>query len=244
MSGENESGAQEGNEDAGLLEDLKAQGQEPEGEEGGQEPTQEEGKETEPKVDAEPKMFTEDYVKKLRTSEARTRVKLRQAEAQLSNRGPQIDPSTGQPVTPQVGSEGAYRDPRVDGLIAEQTDAKLSSKLSEIKADPDFSEIYDEVDEEGVPFEARLLEKAKELQWPIEQLDALALKMSRSKIFGKIKQRGIDEAYKSQSAKANGSAEKNVSSGKNVEAGEVDSIEDAINKTMKEKGITDLSNLG
>ena len=119
----------------------------------------------------------------------------------------------------------------------------LSNKLTEIKADPYFAELFTETDEEGVTFEEKLLETAVEKQWPIEELDALVFKMEKTKLMGGVKQKGVDEAYKSMSTKAKGSAEKNVSSGKNVEEGKVDNIDDAVKAAMKEHGVTDLSNL-
>ncbi len=189
-----------------------------------------------------PKTFDESYVKGLRAENARYRRELRVEQAR-NTRASQLSygypnepsyPQAGQPQAVQ-GPQEVY-DPRVDDIM-------LSNKLNEIKIDPDFSEIYNEVDEEGITFEERLLEKAAGLQWPIDELDALALKMSKTKLLGKAKQKGIDEAYKSLSSKAASSAERNVSSGKSIEEGEVKDIDDAVKKAMKEHGVTNLSEL-
>ena len=119
----------------------------------------------------------------------------------------------------------------------------LANKLGEIKADPYFGELFNETDEEGRTFEEKLLEKAYETSWPIDELDALVFKMEKEKLLGKVKQKGIDEAYKSMSAKAQASGERNVSSGKNIEQGEIKNVDDAIKASMKELGITSLKEL-
>jgi hypothetical protein len=229
--------------DTQLAEDLKAQkdGQEPEA---GQEPA----KQTEPTEPIEetkppePKTFDENYVRGLRAENARYRRQLRETEASIPNivqseiqrvLYPQGQQGQGYP---QAGQPQEYYDPRVDDML-------LAKKMGEIKADPYFGELFAEVDEEGRTFEERVLETAVEKQWPIAELDALVFKMEKEKLFGRVKQKGIDEAYKSMSTKAQGSAEKNVSSGKSVEEGEVETIDDAVKKAMKEHGVTSLSEL-
>lgn len=196
----------------------------------------------------EAKTFDEDYVKGLRAENAKTRIKYRELENSIptivqsevqkvlyGNQG-QGYPQAGEPNY-QPQPQGQVYDPRVDDII-------LSNKLSEIKADPYFAELFAEVDEEGRPFEEKLLETAIEKQWPIDELDALVFKMEKAKLLGKTKQSGIDEAYKSMSTKAQGSADRNTSSGKNVEEGEVTNVDDAVKKAMKEHGVTNLSELG
>jgi len=212
----------------------------------GQEPTADSTKTKE----VEPKTFDENYVKGLRAENARYRRKLRETESSIpnivqsevqkilyGNQGQQGYSQTGQPYQPvQQRQTTQLYDPRVDDML-------LSNKLNEVKADPYFKELFNEVDEEGRTFEERLLETAVEKQWPIEELDALVFKMEKAKILGKSRQSAIDEAYKSMSQKAQGSAEKNVSSGKNVEEGEVNNVDDAVKKAMKEHGVTSLSDL-
>ena len=228
--------------DTQKTEDL-AEGQEPEVKEEGQEPEKET---TEP--EAEPKTFDEEYVKGLRRENAKHRRELRDLENSvpglvqgevkriLSGQG-QVDPRTGQPAgQPAAGQpdQGKVFDPRVDDML-------LSNKLTEIKADPYFKELFTETDEEGRTFEEKLLEKAVELSWPIGELDALVFKMEKSKLLGGVKQKGIDEAYKSMGTKAEGSADKGVSSGKSAQEGEVKTIDDAIEKTKKELGVSNIS---
>ena len=221
--------------DTQLAEELKAQGQEPTEPTEPVEPT--EPKEpVEPKEPAkeEPKMFEEKYVKGLRAENAKYRRQLRDEQAkgqQVNQFGQPIDPRTGLPgQTPQVGQpnqpyqqpqQGPVYDPRVDDML-------LENKMSALKKDEYLGELFNEVDDEGRTFEERLLETAVQKGVPIEDLDALAWKMEKEKILGKVKQKGIDESYESMKNKDQGSAEKNVSSGKNVEGGEVDTIEDAI----------------
>ena len=194
----------------------------------------------------EPKVFDENYVKALRAENARYRRQLRETENSIPN----IVASEvqrllyGQNQYPQgTGYQQGYQpqgqevyDPRVDDMI-------LANKLGEIKADPYFGELFNEIDEEGRTFEEKLLEKAYETSWPISELDALVFKMEKEKLLGKVKQKGIDEAYKSMSAKAQASAERNVSSGRNTNDGEVETIDDAVKKAMKEHGITSFSEL-
>ena len=218
--------------DTQLAQDLQAQreeGQEPEAEaepalpEQPQEPEQQ-----------QPKTFDENYVKALRAENAKYRRMARDAEARLyqpPQPQPGQDPQVGQ------GQPQEYYDPRVDDLL-------LDRKISDIKADPYFSELFAEVDDEGMTFQERLLERAAELQWPISELDALAFKMEKDKLLGKVKQKGIDEAYKSMSAKAAAAPERVVSSGATVTEGEVKNVDDAFNKAKKELGVTNLSNLG
>jgi hypothetical protein len=194
----------------------------------------------------EPKVFDENYVKALRAENARYRRQLRETENSIPN----IVASEvqrllyGQNQYPQgAGYQQGYQpqgqevyDPRVDDMI-------LANKLGEIKADPYFGELFNEIDEEGRTFEEKLLEKAYETSWPISELDALVFKMEKEKLIGKVRQKGIDEAYKSMSAKAQASGERNVSSGRNTNDGEVETIDDAVKKAMKEHGITSFSEL-
>jgi len=219
------------------------------GKEAGQEPVPgikpEEGKE-EPKAQ-EAKTFDEDYVKGLRRENAKYRRQLRDTESSIPNivqsevsrllygQGQeQGSPQAGQPTQP--AQSGEFYDPRVDDIL-------LSNKLSEIKADPYFSELFSETDDEGRTFEEKLLEEAVAKSWPIAELDALAFKMEKEKLLGKVRQKAVDETYKNLSAKAASSGEKNVSSGKNIEEGEVETIDDAIDKAKKEHGVTNLSEL-
>lgn len=236
-------------EESGTQEETNVQnteGQEPEGDTEGQEPTAESTKTKE----AEPKTFDENYVKGLRAENAKYRRQARDLESSIpkivqnevnriiqGNQGQQGYPQAGQPYQPgQQQQTTQLYDPRVDDML-------LANKLNEVKADPYFKELFNEVDDEGRTFEERLLETAVEKQWPIEELDALVFKMEKAKILGKSRQSAIDEAYKSMSQKAQGSAEKNVSSGKNVEEGEVNNVDDAVKKAMKEHGVTSLSDL-
>jgi len=232
--------------DTQLIEDLKAQNEQPE--------AQDEQAATEPEqqqeVKPEPKMFPEDYVKGLRAENAKYRRQLR--EEQARNQQPvrptgypyQQQPAY-QPGYPQAGypQQPQVYDPRVDQILAEQEDFKLNNKLSEIKADPYFSELFDEVDDEGRTFEEKLLEKALETQWPISELDALVFKMEKNKLIGRVKQKGIDEAYLSMKNKQAAAPERTVSSGKNLEPGEINTVDDAIRAAMKESGVTSLSEL-
>jgi hypothetical protein len=214
-------------------------------EQGTQEQIEKEPQEGEESEKQEPKVFDENYVKALRAENAKYRRQLRETEGSIPNivasevqrllygQNPQ---GTGyqQGYQPQ-GVQEVY-DPRVDDMI-------LANKLNEIKADPYFGELFNEVDEEGRTFEEKLLEKAYQTSWPIDELDALVFKMEKEKLLGKVKQKGIDEAYKSMSAKAQASAERNVSSGKNIEQGEIKNVDDAIKASMKELGITSLKEL-
>jgi len=217
-------------------------------EKAGQEPEikPEEGKE---EVKAqEAKTFDESYVKALRQENARYRRQLRDTESSIPNivqsevqrlLYPQGQQGQGYPQEGQPGQptqSGEFYDPRVDDII-------LGNKLSEIKADPYFSELFSETDEEGRTFEEKLLEEAVAKSWPISELDALVFKMEKNKLLGKTKQSGIDEAYKSMSSKSQASADRNVSSGKNVEEGEVKDVDDAVRRAMKEHGVTNLSEL-
>ena len=237
--------------DTQLADELAAKAAEKDAQKAGQEPAKEP---TEPIVPvpepkAEPKTFDEAYVKSLRAENAKYRRQLRDTESSIPNivqsevqrllygqgQG-QGSPQAGQPGYQPPQQEGPYYDPRVDDML-------LSNKLNEIKADPYFSELFAETDEEGRTFEERFLETAIEKQWPIEELDALVFKMEKNKLLGKVKQSGVDEAYKSMSAKTQSSGEKGVSSGKSVEEGEVENIDDAVKKAMKEHGVTNLSEL-
>jgi len=217
------------------------------GKEAGQEsvPEIKPGEEKEEGKAQETKTFDEDYVKALRKENARYRRLARDTEASIPNivqsevqrllypQG-QGSPQVGQPVQPTQPEE--FYDPRVDDIL-------LSNKLSEIKADPYFSELFNETDEEGRTFEEKLLEEAVAKSWPIAELDALAFKMEKEKLLGKVRQKAVDETYKSVSAKAASSGEKGVSSGKSVEEGEVENLDDAVKKAMKEHGVTNLSEL-
>ena len=192
----------------------------------------------EPKAE-EPKF---DYVKelgKVRREAAAARIEARtEREARQNLERQYGQPQAGYPQEQQGQPQGpqTYYDPRVDDMI-------LANKMTEIKADPNFSELFNEVDDEGRTFEEKLLEKAVDSQWPIAELDALALKMNKLKLFSKIKQKGIDEAYKSMSSKAQAVPERNVSSGAKVEEGEVKTIDDAVDKALKSHGVTDITQL-
>ena len=194
----------------------------------------EEGKESIKAQEA--KTFDEAYVKELRGDIARYRIRARDAEAREAALYNQNVQQGQQQSYPQAGQPQEFYDPRVDDIM-------LQNKLSEIKADPDISEIYSEVDEEGITFEEKLLEKAVELQWPIAELDALALKMAKGKLLGKVRQKAVDETYKSISAKSQSSADRSVSSGKSVEESEIKNVDDAVKAAMKEHGVTNLSEL-
>ena len=224
--------------DTQLANELAAKAAEKEG--AGQEPA-EEGKE---EVKAqEAKTFDETYVKSLRAENARYRRQLRDTESSIpnivqsevqrllnsQNQQEQGYPQAGQP-------QGEFYDPRVDDII-------LGNKLNEIKADPYFSELFNEFDDEGRTFEEKLLEEAIAKSWPISELDALVFKMEREKLLGKVRQKAVDETYKSMQSKAASSGEKSVSSGKNVEEGEVKNVDDAVKRAMKEHGVTNLSEL-
>ena len=224
--------------DTQLANELAAKAAEKEG--AGQEPA-EEGKE---EVKAqEAKTFDEAYVKSLRAENARYRRQLRDTESSIpnivqsevqrllnsQNQQEQGYPQAGQP-------QGEFYDPRVDDII-------LGNKLNEIKADPYFSELFNEFDDEGRTFEEKLLEEAIAKSWPISELDALVFKMEREKLLGKVRQKAVDETYKSMQSKAASSGEKSVSSGKNVEEGEVKNVDDAVKRAMKEHGVTNLSEL-
>ncbi len=227
--------------DTQLAEELKVQkeGQEPEVNQPEKaEPESTESTKPVEEKKPEPKMFDEEYVKGLRAENARYRTRARDAEMRLGSQGPVQTPPA-YPYSNQLNQPpqaGPYYDPRVDDMI-------LNNKLTEIKADPYFSELFAETDQEGRTFEQRLLETAIEKQWPVDELDALVFKMEKAKILGKTRQKGIDETYKSLKEKQQGSADKNVSSGKGVEEGEVETVDDAIKKAMKENGVTDLSSL-
>ena len=224
--------------DTQLANELAAKAAEKEG--AGQEPA-EEGKE---EVKAqEAKTFDEAYVKSLRAENARYRRQLRDTESSIpnivqsevqrllnsQNQQEQGYPQAGQP-------QGEFYDPRVDDII-------LGNKLNEIKADPYFSELFNEFDDEGRTFEEKLLEEAIAKSWPISELDALVFKMEREKLLGKVRQKAVDETYKSMQSKAASSGEKSVSSGKNVEESEVKNVDDAVKRAMKEHGVTNLSEL-
>ena len=231
--------------DTQLANELAAKAAEKEG--AGQEPVEEkpiiaeEGKE---EVKAqEAKTFDEAYVKSLRAENARYRRQLRDTESSIpnivqsevqrllnsQNQQEQGYPQAGQP-------QGEFYDPRVDDII-------LGNKLNEIKADPYFSELFNEFDDEGRTFEEKLLEEAIAKSWPISELDALVFKMEREKLLGKVRQKAVDETYKSMQSKAASSGEKSVSSGKNVEEGEVKNVDEAVKRAMKEHGVTNLSEL-
>lgn len=222
--------------DTQLMAELESQKEAPvvpqENNQEGQEPTApevtEESKTQEVKEEA--KTFSEEYVKALRAENARQRIENR------TLRQGQVNPQAGYEPQGQQGQPQPIYDPRVDDMI-------LSNKLSEIKADPYFGELFNEVDEEGITFEERLLEKALDLNWPVSELDALVFKLDRNKLLGKVKQKGIDEAYKSISSKAQNSVDKSVSSGKNIEDSKVESVDDAIKKAMKENGVTSLTDI-
>lgn len=185
----------------------------------------------------EPKVYSQEYVDKLRRESAARRVENRMLKGQ-----PAIDPATGKPVTPapgQVpgqGQQGQYFDPRVDEMI-------VDNKMAQLRVDPDLKDLFDGVDEEGVTFEQRLLETAFEEQWPVKELDALALKMGKSKLFRQIERKAIDKTYKSLKKKKQDAGEKSGTSGKNTAPAEVENVDDAIEKTMEELGVTDLSKI-
>jgi len=196
----------------------------------------------EPEVETkpEPKMFDEDYVKGLRAENAKYRRQLRDEQAKNQYTNPYAEPARPNMGYPQAGyptqAPQEVYDPRVDDMI-------LSNKMSEIKADPYFGELFNEVDDEGRTFEERLLEKAVETQWPIAELDALVFKMEKNKLIGKVKQKGIDEAYLSMKNKSLSAPERTVSSGKNAETGEINNVDDAIRAALRDNGITSLSEL-
>lgn len=191
----------------------------------------------------EAKTFDESYVKALRAENAKYRRQLRDTESSIPNivqsevqRLLYSQDQQGSPQEGQPQQQGEIYDPRVDDII-------LSNKLNEIKADPYFSELFNETDEEGRTFEEKLLEEAAQRSWPIAELDALVFKMEKEKLIGKVRQKAVDETYKSISAKAASSGEKGASSGKSVEEGEVKDVDDAVKKAMKEHGVTNLSEL-
>jgi len=236
--------------DTQLTDELAAKAAEKdETEKAGQEPVTEPGLKPEEEKEEgkaqEAKTFDESYVKGLRAENARYRRQLRDTEASIPNivqseiqrvLYPQGQQQQGSPQEGQPQQQGEVYDPRVDDII-------LSNKLNEIKADPYFSELFSETDEEGRTFEEKLLEEAVTRSWPIAELDALVFKMEKEKLLGKVRQKAVDETYKSISAKAASSGEKGASSGKSVEEGEVESVDDAVKKAMKEHGVTNLSEL-
>ena len=120
----------------------------------------------------------------------------------------------------------------------------LDQKLNSIKEDEYFKELFTDVVDEntGMTFQEKLLETASREGWPIKELDALAMKMERNKLLGGAKQRGIDETYKSLKEKREGSAVKNTASGKPVSTGG-ETLDDALNKTMEELGVDDISKI-
>ncbi len=199
--------------------------------------TDAEEKEPEEVLKEEPKTYSQEYVEKLRRENAAARVENRRLKGQ-----PEIDPATGNPMapapgkTPGPGQTGQFFDPRVDEMI-------VDNKMAQLKVDPDLKDLFKEVDEDGVTFEQRLLEKAYNEQWPVGELDALALKMGKSKLFGKIEQKAIDKTYNSLKKKKQDAGEKSGTSGKNTAPAEVGNLDDAINKSMEELGVTDLSKI-
>jgi len=221
--------------DAQLTADLAAQSKGQEAQE-----TQEEAQEVKEEVKQEAKTYTEDYVKALRAENAQRRI----AERQLKESIPSIVQQEIQRlINPQqnVYPQGYQQpqpvyDPRVDDLM-------LRNKIAEIRNDEYFGEVFNEVDEEGRTFEQKLLERQFDTGWPVDELDALALKMDKERLFGRIKQKGIDEAYKNINLKAQTSADKTTTSGKAVEESEVKNIDDAIAKAKQELGVTDFKNL-
>jgi len=217
------------------LDDASAEDQASEAEEESQdlETDAEEAPEEEEKE--APKTYSQEYVEKLRAENAQRRIENRRLRGQ-----PDIDPNTGRPAPGQApgqqGQQGQYFDPRVDDMMVDR-------KMEQLKGDPDLKDLFDEVDEDGVTFETRLLEKALDEQWPIAEFDALALKMGKSKLFGKIEQKAIDKTYKSMQKKKQDAGEKSVTSGKNTAPAEVENVDDAIARTMEELGVTDLSTI-
>jgi hypothetical protein len=186
-----------------------------------------------------PKMYDESVVKNLRAENAKYRIRARDAEAKLNSQ--QYTPPEEQGQQPNYANQysGAPQqvyDPRVDDML-------LDNKVAAIEADPYFAELFKETGPSGETFKEQLLEKALELQWPISELDALVFKLGRDKILGGIKQKGIDEAYKSMSAKAAAAPDRGVSSGRAVEEAEVKNIDDALRRAMKDEGVTDFSML-
>jgi len=201
----------------------------------GQEPETEEAGTTEPEVEPEVKTGEDEAIKKaLRGENARRRVENRELKARLadleSGKAPQQ--AAPQPVPGQV------YDPRVDDML-------LENKINSIKKDEYFKELFTDVVDEntGMTFEEKLLETASREGWPIKELDALAMKMERNKLLGGAKQRGIDETYKSLKEKREGSAVKTTASGKPVSGGDDGSLEGALNKTMEELGVDDISKI-
>ena len=184
--------------DTQLANELAAKAAEKEG--AGQEPVApelkpEEGKE--PTKVQEPRMYDEKTVRDLRAENAKWRRQLRDTESSIPNivqsevqrlLYPQNQQSQQQGYPQEGQPQGEFYDPRVDDII-------LSNKLNEIKADPYFSELFNEVDDEGRTFEEKLLEEAIAKSWPISELDALAFKMEREKLLGKVRQKSVDETY-------------------------------------------------
>lgn len=239
--------------DTQLMEDLKAQNERAEQTEQVEvQPEVQETQETQEEVKPEevkPKVFDEDYVKGLRAENAKYRRQLRDEQARNQNVNVPVYPNAQYPNAqyptgyPQGYPNGPIYDPRVDQILAEQEDTKLNNKLTEIKADPYFGELFNEYDDEGRTFEERLLEKAVETQWPIAELDALVFKMEKNKLIGRVKQKGIDEAYNSMKNKSANAPERAVSSGKIIESGEINNVDDAIRAAMKDNGVTSLKEL-
>jgi len=213
------------------------------------EETKEEKKET--------KYFDENYVKSLRAESAKYRRQLREYQSSVQNIvaneiqkilagvAPQTQPMQspmmgspviGSPVSNVTPPNAQVYDPRVDDMI-------LENKLNELRNDPYLGEFFNEVDDEGVSFEERLLEEALQKKYPIDELDALALKLSKSKLFDKIKQKAIDETYKSLSKKASTSADVSTASTKNVVEEKIENLDDALKKAMKDLGVSSLSQI-
>lgn len=208
------------------------------------EETKEEKKET--------KYFDENYVKSLRAESAKYRRQLREYQSSVQNIvaneiqkilagvAPQTEqmqsPMMGSPVSSVTPPNAQVYDPRVDDMI-------LENKLNELRNDPYLGDFFNEVDDEGVSFEERLLEEALQKKYPIDELDALALKLSKSKLFDKIKQKAIDETYKSLSKKASTSADVSTASTKNVVEEKIENLDDALKKAMKDLGVSSLSQI-
>jgi hypothetical protein len=204
-------------------------------------PQQEEVKpeEAKPPEAPAPKMYDEATIKALRAENAKYRIRAREAEARLSSQQytPQAQQEYEQPYSGQYGNapQPTY-DPRVDDMI-------LDNKMKEIEADPKFSYLFESVNEDGSTFKEELLQEAINQGWPVTNLRALVWDLKGDEIAARVKQKGIDEAYKSMSAKATAAPDRGVSSGKNVEAGEVKNLEDAFRRGFQEQGITDIPQL-
>ena len=196
-----------------------------------------EGKPEQEVIEPVPKTYSEKEYKSVKAEAARRRIEnktLKERLDALEQQGRQYPqpqgyyPQMEQPQYPQQ-PEIVY-DPRVD-------DMQLDRVLSEIREMEHIKDIYDEVDEEGLTFEDRLLQRANAEGYGFNQLKVLAREMAWDQVIPKLRQSGIDEAYQSMKKKETTAPEKPASSGQVISEGEPKSYEDAIRSVLKEHGL-------